>query len=250
MSAPVRDQAVGPLAYAPRWARLHAPPHGEVNWRAAAPPEEAVHSAPPAIDEPCVPISVAIPVTSATMARHAHLSLAPDLVSDPSQEREPNTVWQAVPQLAGAALLATCVAFGVLWLSASLGESHGSRSEPAARVQAPGPEAPATVATALEAATAPSPPAWAEWAGLMLSPGAAIGPDQALSMDAARPLAATATASSAWETDRATETRGELRPTKRKASAAGSASQGRGTAPRKRSAAERQSASNAVDAVP
>jgi hypothetical protein len=189
MSTPTREQAVGPLAYAPRWARDQPPRDHDGQRMTSARFETVPDRQACGINGPCNQTKAASAEGLAIAAERPRRALTPEVVSEPPPQH-PERGWPAVRQLACVTLLAASSALALLWLSASHEESHAD--DAVARAQSPLPHGPTMVAATIEAAAAPPRPFWS--VDVMLWPVTAIGRDQAhdLTVDPAAVAAATA----------------------------------------------------------
>jgi hypothetical protein len=190
MSAPTREQGLGPLAYAPRWARGDQPPrHSCGNRVTPARPEVVPEPKASPNDNPCKPTKAFPAIDIAIGATRARIALTPEPVSEPPPPHTSTPAWPAVRQLACVAFLVASLALPLLWLSASHGESHAH--DAMARTQSPPPERPTVVAATIEAKAPSATPRWS--VDLMLWPAAPIARDQVgdLTTDPAAVAAAT-----------------------------------------------------------
>ena len=206
MSAPVPDQAIlGPLIYAPPWARRQPPP-GEADLRRQDSIEDPIEDPiePAALEELGLPDSDASfaeqPSASfeddfTVMTLEECLALAPEQSTDAAEqsaELEPpqwrGTAWPVLTRLACTILLALAGALGFRWLSAPPAETRGGQLVVQESL-APEPAAPATFATLKDVREPQSvPPPWS--LDLMLSAGTGHDPGRQLTMSAAAAPAA------------------------------------------------------------
>jgi hypothetical protein len=138
MSAPVREQAMlGPLIYAPPWARLQGPAAetdpGRAGWSegdAAEPQIQDSDALVPVAQQPLTPFED----DPTIMTLQECLALAPDQAADapdPIGELEQSPwrgiAWPMAARLACTILLALAGALGFRWLSVTPGEPHDGR---------------------------------------------------------------------------------------------------------------------------
>jgi hypothetical protein len=156
MSAPVPDQAIlGPLIYAPPWARAQAPARDLMeDW------VEPVATEPASLDDAQEPDPITQPSANfeddfAVMTLEECLALAPDQVGEAAEEitdfepsRWPGTAGPVAARLACTLLLALAGAMGFRWLSGASSEPREGRAELAIHESlAHEPAVPATVAS-------------------------------------------------------------------------------------------------------
>jgi hypothetical protein len=155
MSVPVPDQAIlGPLIYAPPWARMQAPARDLLEDRV-----EPVATEPASLDDAQEPEltqpSASFEDDFAVMALEECLALAPDQVDEAAEEitdfeprRWPGNAWPVAARLACTLLLALAGAMGFRWLSGPSSEPREGRAELAIHESlAHEPAVPATVAS-------------------------------------------------------------------------------------------------------
>jgi hypothetical protein len=206
MSAPVPEQAnLGPLIYAPPWARLQAPARDLVEDRV-----EPVATEPASLDDAQEPEPITQPPANfeddvTVMSLEECLALVPDQVGEVAEDitdfeprRWPGFTWPVAARLACTLLLALAGAMGFRWLSGASSEPREGRAELAIHESlAHEPAVPATLAS-LKTDREPqsAPPLWS--LDLMLRAASGNGdPGRQLTMSAAaapNPLAGGATA--------------------------------------------------------
>jgi hypothetical protein len=204
MSAPVREQAIlGPLIYAPPWARLQAPARqaglelgleadlceDRMEPLAAEPVSRHDAHAPEPIAQPSAGFADDVTV----MSLEECLALAPDQgdtveeVTELDPQRWPGIAWPVAARLACTLLLALAGAMGFRWLSAAPGEPREGGAELAIHESLAHEHViPASVA-AFKADREPqsAPPLWSLDLMLRAAPGNGSDPGRQLTMSAA-----------------------------------------------------------------
>jgi hypothetical protein len=206
MSAPVPDQAIlGPLIYAPPWARLQAPARDLLEDRVEPAATEPANLADAQEGEPITPPGADFEDDFAVMTLEECLALAPDQVGEAAEDttdlephRLPSFAWPVAARLACTLLLALAGAMGFRWLSGAPSEPRQGRAELAIQQSLAQEPAVPAIAASLKTDREPqsAPPFWS--LDLMLRAASGNGdPGRQLTMSAAaapNPLAGGGTA--------------------------------------------------------